>query len=225
MLTTILNLFGRSPFAPLQTHMEKVASCVLMLPNLFAAMRKQDYAELERIASKISELEHHADLTKNDIRNHLPKSLFLPVDRSHLLDILTIQDRIADTTEDVAVLTTLKNLVILDLFKEDFEEFLNKNIEAFNGAQLIIKEINELLESSFGGVEAQKVRMMVEDVAYKEHQVDLIQRKLLKKIFSAENEMTYTTFDLWQSIFQAIASISNLSENLAYRVRMTLDLK
>lgn len=225
MLTTILNLFGRSPFAPLQTHMEKVASCVLMLPNLFAAMRKQDYAELERIANKISELEHHADLTKNDIRNHLPKSLFLPVDRSHLLDILTIQDRIADTAEDVAVLTTLKNLEILDLFKEDFEEFLTKNIEAFNGAQLIIKEINELLESSFGGVEAQKVRMMVEDVAYLEHQVDLIQRKLLKKIFSAENEMTYTTFDLWQSIFQAIASISNLSENLAYRVRMTLDLK
>lgn len=225
MLSTILNLFARSPFAPLQTHMEKVASCVHMVPDLFVAMEKKDYAALEKIAAKISELEHQADLTKNDIRNHLPKSLYLPVDRSHFLDILTIQDRIADAAEDAAVLTTLKNLVLLDRLKDDFHLFLTKNIEAFNGAQLIIQEINELLESSFGGPEAKKVRGMVENVAFKEHEVDLIQRKLLKNLLQCENEMTYTTFDLWQRIFQSIAAISNLSENLAYRVRMTLELK
>lgn len=225
MLSTILNLFARSPFAPLQSHMEKVASCVHMLPELFVAMENQDYEALEQIAARISELEHQADLTKNDIRNHLPKSLYLPVDRSHFLDILTIQDRIADAAEDVAVLTTLKHLVLLDRLKEDFQLFLDKNIEAFNGAQLIIQEINELLESSFGGPEAKKVRGMVENVAYKEHEVDLIQRKLLKNLLQSEKEMTFVTFDLWQRIFQSIAAVSNLSENLAYRVRMTLEIK
>lgn len=225
MLNTILNLFGRSPFAPLQSHMERVASCVHMIPDLFVALQKGDFASVERIAEKISEQEHQADLTKNDIRNHLPKTLFLPIDRSHLLDILTLQDRIADTAEDIAVLVTLKQLVVQDAFKEDFQEFLNKNIEAFDSAQMIIKEINELLESSFGGAEAQKVRAMVEMVAFKEHEVDLIQRKLLKALFQAEGQMTYSTFDLWQRIFEAIGAISNLSENLAYRVRMTLELK
>lgn len=225
MLNTILNLFGRSPFAPLQTHMDKVSSCVLMVPELFDALQKQDYPLVEKIAGKISEKEHEADLTKNDIRNHLPKTLFLPIDRSHLLEILTIQDRIADTAEDIAVLATLKPLVILEPFKQEFDEFLHKNIEAFKGVQMIINEINELLESSFGGIEAQKVRVMVDDVAFKEHEVDLVQRKLLKGLFQAETQMTYSTFDLWQRIFQATAAISNLSENLAYRVRMTLELK
>lgn len=225
MLNALLNLFGRSPFAPLQSHMEKVSSCVHFLPELFVAIDQQDNGAVEQIAAKISEFEHSADLTKNDIRNHMPKGLYLPIDRSHLLDILTIQDRIADAAEDVAVLTTLKPLSLLPSFKGEFQEFLNKNIDAFNEAHRIIKEIDELLESSFGGMEAEKVRTMVEEVAFKEHEADILQRKLLKKLFQSEDEMKYSSFDLWQRIFQAVAAISNLSENLAYRVRMTLELK
>ena len=53
----------------------------------------------------------------------------------------------------------------------------------------------------------------------------VIQRQLLKKLFQAENEMTYTTFHLWQKICEAVAAISNLSENLALRIRLTLELK
>lgn len=225
MLTTLINLFGRSPFAPLESHMQKVASCVHMVPELFIEINKKDYHALEKIASKISELEHEADLTKNDIRNHLPKSLFLPIDRSHLLEILTIQDRIADTAEDVAILTTLKPIEMIDEFRGEFNLFLNKNIESFNSAQLIIKEMHSLLESSFGGNEAQKVKAMVDDVSFKEHEADLIQRQLLKHLFRSENKLSYTTFNLWQRIFEGIGAISDLSENLANRVRMTLDLK
>jgi len=225
MLGTILNLFGRSPFAPLQAHMEKVSECVHLLRELFSDLEAKDYEALEKVANHISDLEHQADITKNNIRNHLPKSLFLPIDRGHLLEILSIQDRIADRAEDVAVLTTLKNIEILPSFMEEFKEFLEKNIVAFDSVRLVIKEMHELLESSFGGVEAEKVRAMIENVAYEEHEVDLIQHKLLKKLFQSENEMSYTTFHLWQKICEALAAISNLSENLAYRVRMTLELK
>jgi uncharacterized protein len=224
-MMTILNLFGRSPFAPLQSHMKQVADCVHLLRDLFKALEEKNYILLEEISDQISQLEHTADLIKNDIRNHLPKSLFLPIDRSHLLEILSIQDSIADSAEDIAVLTTIKPIEILKTFSEDLKIFLSKNIEAFDGAQLIINEMHELLESSFGGIEAEKVRRMVEDVAFKEHEIDVFQRKLLKKLFQSENEMTYTTFHLWNRIFESIASLSNLSERLAYRIRMTLALK
>lgn len=225
MLSTIINLFGRSPFAPLQSHMNKVSECVHHLKSLFEAVKRKDYDAVVIIAEEISEQEHEADLTKNDIRNHLPRSLFLPIDRGYLLEVLSLQDKIADHAEDVAVLTTLKQLDMLDDFKDIFEEFLNKNIEAFDHAKLIIKEMHELLESSFGGAEAQKVRGMVDEVAFREHEADLIQRKLLKIFFKAEDQMSYSTFHLWQKIFEMIASISNLSEKLANRVRLMLELK
>ena len=224
-MLTILSLFGRSPFAPLRSHMESVGLCVHRLPELFEALEQKDYPRLEKIAEEISRLEHDADLIKNDIRNHLPKSLFLPIDRSNLLEILSIQDSIADKAEDVAVLMTLKPLELLPIFKQEFKLFLQKNIETFDEAKLIIKELHELVESSFGGIEAEKVRSMVDEVAFREHEVDLIQRQLLKSLFKAEDELTYITFHQWQRMFESIASISNYSENLAYRIRMTLELK
>lgn len=222
---TILSLFARSPFAPIQTHMDKVAHCVHKVRDLFVSLEQNSFQDVERIAAEISELEHQADLTKNDIRNHLNKNIYLPIDRGNLLEILTIQDHIADVSEDIAVLLTIRPIEILDSFKADFKQFLEKNIESFDTAHKIIKELHDLLESSFGGYEAEKVRSMVDDVAYMEHEADLIQRKLLKSLFKAENEMTFATFLLWQKVFEAVASISNQSEKLANRVRMTLDLK
>lgn len=224
-MLTILNLFGKSPFAPLQTHMVKVAQCVHLLPALFEALSKEDWEKVEEIAAKISEAEHEADLTKNDIRNHLPKSLYLAVDRSSLLEILSLQDNIADRAEDVAVLSTLKHLSGFDLLQEEFVPFLKMNVSAFDQTHRIIKELHELIESSFGGIEAEKVRILVEKVSVLEHEIDIMQRNLLKKLFKVEDLMTFSTFLLWQKIFAAISDISNLSEKLSYRVRMTLELK
>lgn len=224
-MLSILSLFAKSPFAPLQTHMEKVSSCVHLLPELFLALSKGDQKKVEEIAKEISEKEHAADLTKNEIRNHLPKSLYLAIDRGSLLEIVAIQDNIADRAEDIAVLTTLKPLKMLPAFKSDFDEFLKCNIDTFNGAYGVISEIHELLESSFGGIEAEKVSSMVDAVAFKEHEVDLIQRKLLKSFFNCDEELTLSTFHLWQRIFEAVSSISNLSEKLANRVRMTLEIE
>lgn len=224
-MLTILNLFGRSPFTPLRSHMEKVSQCVSKLVDLFEAIEKQEFKNVESLAAQISELEHEADLTKNDIRNHLPKTLFLAIDRSNLLEILAIQDSIADKAEDIAVLTTLKPLILPENLKPYFNPFLNKNLECFQGARAIVEELHELLESSFGGIEATKVKSMVDDVAFKEHEADILQRKLLKSLFASDQEMSYSSFHLWQKVFESIAAISNQSEKLAYRVRMNLDLK
>lgn len=222
---TILNVFGRSPFASLQKHLACVARCIEKLPALFEAVEKNERVLIAKIAEEISTTEHEADVIKNDIRNHLPKSLVLPIKHGNLLEFLTILDRIADKAEDAAVLTTLKPLKILPEFREIFHLFLEKNIAAFEEVRLIMRELHELIESSFGGIEAEKVRSMVEEVASREHEVDLIQHRLLQKLFEVENQLSYGDFMLWQKIFENIGALSNLSENLAYRVRATLELE
>jgi predicted phosphate transport protein (TIGR00153 family) len=224
-MRTFLNLFGRSPFTPLQTHMGKVRECVLKVPSLFDAIKDGNYDRLAILAEEISKLEHDADLVKNDIRNHLPNSLFLPIDRRQLLEILSLQDHIADRVEDLSVLLNLKRVVIPPQLQERMEQFVAINIETFEGACLIVKELHELLESSFGGIEAEKVSAMVQLVAYKEHEADLVQNALLKTLFGLEDQMSYGTFYLWIQATKAIAEISNLSEKLANRIRMTLELK
>ena len=123
------------------------------------------------------------------------------------------------------MLLTLAPLELSDTFRTEFLEFLQSNIASYDLVHAVVRELHELLEASFGGNEAEKVKNMVEQVASKEHEVDLLQRKLLKKFFSKAEEMPQTAFHLWQKIFEAVGAISNLSESLANRVRMTLELK
>ena len=224
-MRTIAKLFGRSPFVPLQTHMEKVAACVEKVREIFDACKAEDRKTVDKLAAQISKLEHKADVVKNDIRNHLPKGIFMPVDRAHVLEILSTQDDIADKAENIAVLLTLKPLPMIEAFKDDFKAFLNKNIECFEGAKQVIQQLDELLESGFGGAEAQKVTQMVDRVALLEHEADVIQRQLLKELYAHEQELTHGSFHLWMLVFREVAQLSNLSEKLANRVRMTLELK
>lgn len=224
-MLTISRLFGKSPFAPLLTHLELVSHCVEHVPELFKALKTNDFKKIEALANDIAKLEHKADLTKNDIRNQLPNTLFLAIDRAMLLEILSIQDNIADSCEDVGVLLTLKPLTLPSCFEPHFDLFLQKNLDAFHGLQRMMRELHDLMESSFGGVEAEKVRGIIDEIALKEHEADQVQFDLLKALYNADDQFTFSSFYLWQKVFYSLSSISNLSEKQANRVRMTLDLK
>ncbi|NGX62994.1 MAG: hypothetical protein KR126chlam6_00398 [Candidatus Anoxychlamydiales bacterium] len=221
---SIAKLFGKSPFAPLQSHMEKVAICVILLEDLFKNVKEKNFEKVKEIAKKISKKEHDADLTKNDIRNHLPKSLFLPIDRSSFLDILTLQDSFADQAEDISVIVTLKDLNDFELL-EGFEEFYKKNIASFMLAHDVIKEFDTLIESSFGGIEAQKVKQMIEDLAFKEHELDIYGYNLLKTLYSLTDKFSYSTFHLLNTILKEVGEISNIAEKLGNKIRMILEVK
>ena len=184
-----------------------------------------DADKIEKLVMELSQLEHEADLTKNDIRNHLPKSLFLPIDRAHFLEILSIQDSIADEAEAIGILLTLRPLEEFDNFHADILALYEKNQEAFLSAKKIIEEIDELLESSFGGIEAEKVKAMVEQTALMEHEADKMKRKFMKKLFEKGDSLSAPAFYLWSRLAENIGKLSHTSERLANRIRMILELK
>lgn len=222
-MRSIINVFGRSPFVPLQSHMEKVAECVSKVPEIYNAYVARDTEQVAELAALISKLEHEADQVKRDIRNDLPRGLFMPVDRANLLTILAMQDDLADKAENFAVLLTLKQIEAPEPFTEMFEAFLAKNLEAFESVRAVIGELDELLESGFGGAEAQKVKELVDDVALKEHEVDVIQRDLMRELLQYDDAMPYADFYLWTRLIRQLAGISNRAENLANSVRSTLE--
>ena len=209
-MISIAKLFGKSPFAPLQTHMKKVTLCIEKLTMLIDALPKMDLDKIEKLSKELSELEHEADVTKNDIRNHLPKSIFLPMDRSHFLEILSVQDSIADKAEEIGILLSIRPLEMFQEFKSDFELLYKKNAEVFWSSKKIIEEIDELLESSFGGIEAEKVKEMVEQTAHKEHEAAQMHHKLKKQLFAKGNDFSSPSFYLWITVIEQVGCLSSL---------------
>jgi len=221
-MRNIINVFGRSPFIPLQMHMEKVVECVTQVPLILETYRQGDSKQVESLADKISKLEHEADLIKHDIRNNLPRGLFMPVDRSRLLKILSLQDGIANRAENMAVLLTFKQAKSFDEFDAAFDIFTNKCLETFDLARNIIELLDELLEAGFGGIEAQKVHELIDKVARKEHEADVSQRELLRLLLTYEDSISYGDFFLWTRVIQQISGIADRADNLAATVRNTL---
>lgn len=224
-MRTIARLFSRSPFSPLQTHLKKVGLCFDALSEVFTKLNSYDQKSLEKASQEISKLENDADITKNDIRNHLPKSLFLPIDRGQFLEILSLQDTLADKCEDIAFILTLYPIGEIESIKQDIIAFFDKTKAVYKSAVKIIQEIDELLESSFGGQEAEKVKAMVEVTANLELEVNLIQKKLLKNLYLEGKMLSSPGFNFYTSLINEIAVLSHTAEKLAHRVRMVLELR
>jgi len=222
-MRSIIKIFGRSPFIPMQMHMEKVASCVKRIPDIISAYRQADSEKVDTLSKKISDLEYEADLIKHDIQDNLPRGLFMPIDRANLLRMLAIQDSIANRAENIGVLLTFKQANSFPEFDLAFDNFVSGSIETFELARSVIDQLDELLESGFGGVEVGMVRKLIADVARKEYEVDICQRELLRLLLANEDNISYGDFFLWTRIIQQVSGIADRADNLTAALSMTLE--
>jgi len=187
--TPIFNMFGRSPLTPMQTHMNKVTACAEELLVFFGAVFSQDWNSAETHQAHISELEREADVLKRDLRIHLPKGLFLPVPRSDLLEMLIVQDQIANKAKDISGLVLGRKMDFPKPIATLYLPFLQKCLAAIAQANKAINELDELLETGFRGMEAKLVEEMVVELDALEHETDEMQKDLRHTLFRLEAEL------------------------------------
>jgi uncharacterized protein len=224
-VSTIARLFGRSPFNLLQRHMDQVGRAVQKMNEALDAFEAGKHDLLEQFSEETAALEHEADQIRDDIRNHLLRRFFMPVNRGQVLRILSQQDSLADIAEDVCVLLTMKQIAITEELKEVFGRFREHTAKAVGLAGSIIDELDELAESGFGGAEAEKIRKLARDVAYAEHQADVDAHELVRGIYARDKEMSPGEFHLWMRLTHTFSGLSNTAENLADSITMILDMK
>ncbi|OHD11719.1 MAG: TIGR00153 family protein [Spirochaetes bacterium GWB1_36_13] len=222
MKNILTSLFGQSPFKPLQAHAEQIFKCVKNLENFLKILRT-DFNEAKKVAEEVSLHEHEADKIKDKIRDNLGKPIFMPVGRDDLLEILSIQDAIADSAEDVAVLAVIKeNFSIPEEIFVLMEIILQKSTDTFLKYKEIIDQMDELLEATFSGPQADKIRKNIETVALYEHETDKAQKMFLKKLFEYDDRLTHSDFFLISNITKRIGDIANISEKAANKIRLIL---
>ena len=112
------SLFGRSPIRPMQQHMKSAVACAREVVPFVEAMISGDREAMTRHRDEIVRLEHEADRIKHEIRSHLPKRLFMAVERRDMLDILDFQDSIADVAQDIAELADLRGMLVPERLHE-----------------------------------------------------------------------------------------------------------
>ena len=222
MMATIGKLFGKSPFGPLQEHMVIVKECVDQIIPFFEAVIKEDKNSVKSIAENIFSLEDKADDIKNDLRDHLPRTLFMPVDRNNLLEILDDQDSIADTAQDISTLFTLRPITIPEAVKNDLRAFVDSSVMVCHMAAEISVRFDKLLDSSFLGAEAESVLGLIKELNNLERDNDEAGLKLAKQIFSIEKDLQPGDVFLWFKLNGLIGDLADYSQKMANRMRLVI---
>ncbi|MCK5515712.1 MAG: TIGR00153 family protein [Desulfobulbaceae bacterium] len=218
----LYGLMRGSPFRPIQEHMRIVFSCTCLIPPLFDALYRKDMEQISETAEQIKALETEADKLKSTFRLNMPKSLFLPVDRKDLLNLIRDQDNLADTTEDIAKILTYREMVVPEALKELLDELLEGTMEIASDAKGMIEQLDELLEVGFGGRELDKISTMIAGVRRSEHNIDAIIHRTRKALFSVESELDPVSVMFWYKIIDLLGRISDQCENLADRLLLFL---
>jgi len=218
----IASLLRNSPFKPMQEHMRAVKECVNEVPSLFDALLADDQEGVIAAKDRIFAAEQKADDLQNALRNHLPKSLFMPVDRRDLLDMLEMQDTIANSAQDIAGLMVERNMEVVDAMRDPLKALVTACVETANHAATIIEELDELVEMGFSGREATQVGDMLEKLNTMEDETDDLGMALTKLLFDHEDDMKPVSVIFWYQLIQWIGDLADYSEKVGDRLRLLL---
>jgi predicted phosphate transport protein (TIGR00153 family) len=217
----IANLFGQSPIRPMQQHMRVVNACAREVLPLFEAMAAGDTAAIAERRAAIEKLEHEADDIKNEIRSHLPKRLLMAVERRDMLEILDSQDSIADVAQDIAGLAEQRGMVVPEALQEPLLELVRRVLAACEQAERIINELDELVETGFGGREVGRVEEMISELNRIESDTDSLAERVTRQIFAMESELGVGTV-FWYEMVGWIADLADYAERVGNRLRLLI---
>jgi len=222
MTNVLANIFGSSPVRPLEKHVGIAFRCAKQLNGFFAAAVDGDWKKASRIRDQIEALEHQADDLKKTIRLKLPRSLFMPVPREDLLELLLVQDKIANRTKDVSGLVLGRKLQIPSAIADQFLEFVDRNIDAAKQARKSVRELDELFTAGFRGAEVELVTALIEELDAIETDTDDKQAALRAAVYEIEDTLNPVDAVFMYKVIELTGEIADMAERVGRRLELLL---
>ena len=186
---SMTGLFGKNPISHLRKHFDIAHDCSKQLTPFVAASTANDWEAAAAVQAEIVKLEALADDYKADLYLSLPKRLFTSIPREDLLQIVNLQDNVANTVKDIAGLMLGRKMQVPSPLTESFSHFLTTSLDTVAQAHLAIEELDDLMESGFGGHESKLLEKLIIKLDELEHKNDEAQVKVRSELFAIEREL------------------------------------
>ena len=218
----ITSLFGKSPIAPLQKHMKQVHSCLKDFVIFANAANAQDWDKAETVCILINNKEEKADKLKKKLRMNLPSTFMMPFSRRDLLDVLLIQDSIANITKDLAGLMMTRHMVFPEQIADDFINLTKLCIKTSAAALMAINELDELLETAFSSRQRKLVGKMIKTVNELEHETDDAQNDIRNKLFALESGLPPVDVMFYYRAIEWLGETADAAQKVGSRFEVML---
>jgi hypothetical protein len=207
---------------PLEKHVGVAYKCTRQLTPFFEAVIKGDWDTATSIRNEIEKLEHQADDLKKEIRLHLPKSLFMPVPREDLLELLLVQDKMANRTKDVSGVVMGRKMEIPPQIADEFLTLVERSVDASKQARKSVRELDELFTSGFRGAEVKLVSELIEELDRIETDTDDREAMLRSSLFAIEKGLEPVNVMFLYKVIGLIGEIADMAERVGRRLELLL---
>ncbi|HKM14883.1 MAG TPA: TIGR00153 family protein [Marinospirillum sp.] len=215
-------LFGRSPFGPLQEHIDKTYIATQLLQPFMMAALANDWEEAKVLRKRISKLEQEADDLKREIRLGLPNSMFMPVSRSDLLELVAQQDKIANKAKDIAGLMLGRRMQIPVSMAQPMLNFINSGVLAVEQAQRTINEIDKLLSSGFGRQVTELLNQMIKTLDQLEQDTDELEIQVRAQLFDLEKEWPPVDVIFLYKVIDWVGDLADRAQRVGGRLQIMM---
>ena len=185
----ISDLIKKSPFGPIQSHMEKSKASANELLIFLKAAVDEDWDKAIQSRKIIVDLEHEADALKAEVRSLVPKSIFLSVPREDVLELVKRVDEIPNTAKDISGLMIGRRMEIPPQISSTFIQFSEEATEICNVAADAIDHIDELFQFAFSGNATKEMQKLIRQLDALEDQSDESEITLRAELFSIEKNL------------------------------------
>ena len=218
MSNVIVDLLAKSPIKPIQEHMHKAFECIELLGEFLRASSASDWDKATELQSKIVAAENEADEIKNSIRSNLPKSVWMPFARSDVIEMLTIQDRLANKAKDIAGLMLGRQILFPESMADSVHQLYQLSKDAAAKAKAAIGEMDEIMESGFSGTESNFVQKLLDELNDIENQNDAAQIELRAHLMGLENDLPPVNVMFLYRLIDLIGDIADVSQRIGNRL-------
>lgn len=218
----LMNVFSESPFQFVYEHMQCSVQAAHLLEGFFEAVLQLRWEDAVDIQKNISLKESDADRLQRHVSRRLHSKMFLPVSRYELLSLVKSQDSIANQSEDIAGYVLSRQIVFPKDMHDEMIKFVQSSIAVCDEADHIVARLDSVMKSGFKGPDISEVERMADEIHDLEHQNDLLQVVLRKKLRAHEVSLSPVDTMFIYKILERIGNIADSAHRIGEKFTLML---
>ena len=215
-------IFGESPVLPIQEHCSLCYQAADAMLDMLRDAAAGDWVKAEEGRARVVEFEHRADSLKKEVRSKLPGGMFMPVAREDLLELVIVQDKIANRARDISGLVFGRKMIIPEPIRDSFLGFSERNVDAAKVASKTIRELDELYESGFKGTETDVIGKLIDELDVIENETDDLQINIRQDLQALEKQLDPIDVMFLYRVIELLGDIADRAQSVGRRLEILM---
>ncbi len=222
MIGYFQKIFGESPVLPIQEHCNLCYQAANAMLDLLKSAAEGDWEKAEAARNQVVKYEHRADELKKEVRSKLPSGMFMPVAREDLLELVIVQDKIANLSRDISGLVIGRKMVIPEPIRDAFLAYSSRNVDAAKMASKTIRELDELYEVGFKGKETDVIAGLIDELDEIENQTDDMQIGIRQMLLALEKQLDPIDVMFLYRVIELLGDIADRAQSVGRRLEILM---